>query len=325
MMDDNRCSRRALLAAATAVGAASMAAARDGDIPIIDTHLHLYDPTRPQGVPYPPGPNPPQALPQQYREDVTPLGIVGGIKVEASPWVEDNLWVLETIKDAPIIVGMIGDLDPTKPEFREYLERYHRNKLFLGIRYGNVWPGHDLVAAVQKPDFIENMKVFAQTGLTLEVANPRLDLIEATLRLTDKVPDLRVVLGHLQALPLPTDPGVLRTYSNNLKELRKRRSYAKISGLPRAANGQPQTDQTVYKPMLDFIWDIFGEDFLVFAAGWSRMPVTPSPIERMKTNIQIMRSYFMEKGRPAAEKFFWKNSVPAFRWIRRDPAQPALA
>ena len=59
---------------------------------------------------------------------------------------------------------MIGDLDPTKPEFREYLDRYHRNKLFLGIRYGNVWPGHDLVTAVQKPEFIENMKAFAQTG-----------------------------------------------------------------------------------------------------------------------------------------------------------------
>ena len=79
----------------------------------------------------------------------TPLGIVGGIKVEASPWVEDNLWVLETIENEPIIVGMIGDLDPTKPEFREYLERYHRNKLFLGIRYGNVWDGHDLVTAVE--------------------------------------------------------------------------------------------------------------------------------------------------------------------------------
>jgi len=317
--------RRTFLAGAGAAAAASMAGAREDEIPIIDTHLHLYDPTRPQGVPYPPGPNPPQALPQQYREDVTPLGITGGIKVEASPWVEDNLWVLETIADEPIIVGMIGDLDPTKPEFREYLERYHRNKLFLGIRYGNVWPGHDIVAAVQKPDFIENMKAFAQTGLTLEVANPRLDLMDATVRLTDKVPDLRVVVGHLQALPLPTAADVLRTYSNNLQELRKRGAYAKISGLPRSsANGPPQTDPAVYKPMLDFIWDIFGEDYLVFAAGWSRMPLTPSPIERIKTNIRVMRSYFMAKGRPAAEKFFWKNSVPAFRWIRRAPGQPAL-
>jgi predicted TIM-barrel fold metal-dependent hydrolase len=321
----NGSSRRSFLGATMLAAAANAAAAREDDIPIIDTHLHLYDPKRPQGVPYPPGPNPPQALPHQYREDVSPLGIVGGIKVEASPWVEDNLWVLEAIQDAPIIVGMIGDLDPTKPEFREYLERYHRNKLFLGIRYGNVWPGHDLVAAVHRPEFIENMKAFAQTGLTLEVANPRFDLMEATVRLTDKVPDLRVVVGHLQALPLPTDPEVMRSYSGNLKELRARKAYAKISGLPRSANGQPQTDPTVYKPMLDFIWDIFGEDYIVFAAGWSRMPVTPAPIERMKTNIAIMRSYFMEKGRPAAEKFFWKNSIPAFKWVKRDAKQAALA
>ena len=322
MVDRNRSSRRAFLGAASALRVASLAAAPEDKIPIIDTHLHLYDPTRPQGVPYPPGPNPPQALPNQYREDVTPLGISGGIKVEASPWVEDNLWVLETIKDAPIIVGMIGDLDPTKSEFREYLERYHRNKLFLGIRYGNVWPGHDLVAAVRKPEFIENMKVFAQTGLTLEIANPRFDLMEATVRLTDKVPELRVVVGHLQALPLPANPDVLRTYSNNLKDLRARKAYAKISGLPRAANGQPQTSPADYKPMLDFIWDIFGEYYIVFAAGWSRMPVQPSPIERMRTNIEIMRSYFMAKGRPAAEKFFWKNSVPAFKWVKRDVSQP---
>jgi predicted TIM-barrel fold metal-dependent hydrolase len=322
-MIDNALSRRTLLAAAAA---GTLTAAGEDKIPIIDTHLHLYDPTRPQGVPYPPGPNPPQQLPQQYRDDVAPLGIVGGIKVEASPWVEDNLWVLETIANQPTIVGMIGDLDPTKPEFREYLERYHRNKLFLGIRYGNVWPGHDLPSAVHKPDFIDNMKAFAQTGLTLEVANPRVDLMEATVRLTDKVPELRVVVGHLQALPLPTAPDVLSAYSNNLKELRRRKSYAKISGLPRSApNGPPQTDPAVYKPMLDFIWDIFGEDYVVFAAGWSRNAVTPSPIERMKTNIRIMRSYFMGKGRPAAEKFFWKNSIPAFRWVRREPTQPALA
>jgi L-fuconolactonase len=318
-------SRRTFLGAAAAAVTIDVARADGDPIPIIDTHLHLYDPTRPQGVPYPKVPNPPQSLPSQYREDVTPLGITGGIKVEASPWVEDNLWVLEIIRNEPIIVGMIGNLNPTKPEFREYLDRYHRNKLFLGIRYGNVWEGDSLVDAVESPDFIANMKAFAQTGLTLEVANPRFDLIDATVRLTDKVPDLRVVLGHLQALPLPTAPAVLKTYSDNLRELRRRKVYAKVSGLPRPANGQSQSDPASYKPMLDFIWDIFGEDFIVFAAGWSRMPQQPPPIERMKTNLKIFQAYVLTKGRTAVEKFFWQNSVPAFKWVRRDPKQPQLA
>ena len=309
---DSASSRRSFLAAAGVVATSAMARAQADSIPIIDTHFHLYDPTRPQGAPYPRTPNAPPFLPRHFREAATPLGIVGGIKVEASPWVEDNLWVLMIIENEPMIVGMIGNLDPLKPEFREYLERYHRNKLFLGIRYGNVWEGHNLVAAVDRPDFIANMKVFAQTGLTLEVANPRLDLIDATVRLTDKVPELRVVLGHLQALALPTTPEVLKGYANNLEELKKRKVYVKVSGLPGSRpNAQPQFDPAVYKPVLDFIWDIFGDDLIVYAG-------------RNKNALEILQSYVMAKGRLAAEKFFWKNSVPAFRWIRRDPKQPQL-
>ena len=317
--DDASLSRRALLACAGAAAAGTLAGAEPASFPIIDTHLHLYDPTRPQGAPFPKTPNPPPFLPSDYSERAKPLGISGGIVVEASPWVEDNLWVLMTIEKAPIIVGLIGCLDPTKQEFREYLDRYHRNKLFLGIRYGNVWEGHDIVQAVETPLFIENMKAFAQTGLTYEIANPRFDLIDATVRLTDKVPDLRIVLGHLQALPLPTDPSALKTYANTLKELRSRKLYAKISGVPRAAaqgaaaaKSVDDYDPALYKPMLDFLCEIFGEDYVVYAG------VNKAPLE-------ILRAYFMAKGRPAAEKYFWKNSVTAFRWIKRDPAQPQLA
>ncbi len=321
MIDDNRSapssgalsSRRAFLGAAGAAAATATLAGAQGDsIPIIDTHFHLYDPTRPQGAPFPRTPNAPPFLPRDFRETATPLGIVGGIKVEASPWVEDNLWVLMIIENEPMIVGMVGNLDPLKPEFREYLDRYRRNKLFLGIRYGNIWEGHNLVTAVDRPDFIANMKAFAQTGLTLEVANPRLDLIDATVRLTDKVPELRVVLGHLQALALPTAPEILKSYADNLKELRKRKVYAKVSGVPGSRPDAKAPDPAVYKPVLDLIWDIFGEDLIVYAG-------------RNKTALEILQSYFMAKGRLAAEKFFWKNSVPAFKWIRRDPKQPQLA
>ncbi len=316
MNDDNRTaspSRRAFLAATGATATATMTAAQGDPIPIIDTHFHLHDQTRPQGAPFPFTTNAPPFLPRQFRETATPLGVVGGIEVEASPWVEDNLWVLMMIENEPMITGTIGNLDPMIPQFHEYLERYHRNKLFLGIRYGNVWEGQNLVTAVQRPEFIANMKVFAQTGLTLEVANPRLDLIEATLRLTDKVPALRVVLGHLQALALPTAPEVLKSYSANLRELRKRNAYVKVSGLHRTrSSAEASLDPAVYLPVMDFIWDIFGEDFIVYAG-------------RNKATLEILQSYFLAKGRLAAEKFFWKNSVPAFKWVRRDSKQPQLA
>lgn len=307
-------SRRMFLA--SAAGAAIASAAQEAPIPILDTHIHLYDPTRPIGTPYPPGPNPKTALPDRYHAEIAPLGVTGGIKVEASPWVEDNLWVLDLIAKEPFIVGVIGNLDPMRFEFPEYLERYDRNELFLGIRYGNIWH-HDIVAAVRNPGFLANMKAFAETGLTYEAANPRLELMEAVLHLTDRAPDLRVVIGHLQALPLPTEPAVLKTYEKNLRELAARGAYAKISNLVRPGkDGNVNLDPAAHKPMLDFIWDIFGEDRIVYASGW------PTPVERIRATLDIVWPYFTAKGRPAAEKFFWRNSIPAYKWIKRDPSQP---
>ena len=167
---------------------------------------------------------------------------------------------------------------------------------------------------MDKPDFIDNIKAFKATGLTFEAANPRFDLIDAVVRLTDRVPDLRVVLGHLPALALPTEPAALKKYENTLRELRKRNVYAKLSALMK--RGEEQRDPAAYKPMLDFMWDIFGEDRVVYAGGW------PGPLSKMKAELTILQAYFGAKGREASEKFFWKNSVPAFRWVKREPGQP---
>jgi predicted TIM-barrel fold metal-dependent hydrolase len=40
--------------------------------------------------------------------------------------------------------------------------------------------------------------------------------------------------------------------------------------------------------------------------------------------LSIVRDYFTSKGGAVAEKFFWKNSVNAYRWVRRDSTQPRL-
>src|SRR5215469_18930175 len=87
-------------------------------VPIIDTHIHLFDPTRPQGVPWPDKDDAAlykPALPDRYRKLTGELNVVGAIEVECSPWLEDNQWVLDVAATDRIIVGMIGDLEPDKP------------------------------------------------------------------------------------------------------------------------------------------------------------------------------------------------------------------
>ncbi len=61
---------------------------------------------------------------------------------------EDNQYVLDIAAKDKMLVGTVGDLEPDKPEFRSQLERFHRNPLFRGIRYGNIW-NRDLSTAVK--------------------------------------------------------------------------------------------------------------------------------------------------------------------------------
>src|SRR5215831_1211794 len=137
---NTRLTRRTFLggSAAAAIGAQT----RMTSIPIIDTHMHLFDTARPKGVPWPEKTDKvlyKPALPRRYRGIVEPLGIVGAIEVEASPLLEDNQWVLDHMAANSIFVGTVGDLEAGKPGFGKHLERFHRNPLFLGIRCGNIW------------------------------------------------------------------------------------------------------------------------------------------------------------------------------------------
>src|SRR5579863_9463472 len=106
---------------------------------IVDTHIHLYDPTRPQGVPWPPKDNTllyRRTLPPDFRAATKGLGVTGAIVVEASAWLEDNQWVLDLAKDNPFILGFVGHLEPGDSSFRPNLRRFSSNPLFRGIRLG---------------------------------------------------------------------------------------------------------------------------------------------------------------------------------------------
>lgn len=290
-------------------------------IPIIDTHIHLFDPRRPQGIPWPTKDDArlyKPALPDRYLKVTKGQGVVGAIEVEASPWLEDNQWVLDVAAKAPVIVGTVGDLEPEKPDFRKQLERFHRNPLFRGIRCGNLW-GRDIGQQLGNPDFIHGLKELAATGLEMDSANPSPELIAAIVRVTDLVPSLRVVIDHLPQMEEPTDPKTKKEVEANLRELGKRpQIYVKMSEVLRRVDGRLRLDLDFYRPLLDRLWEIFGEDRLVYGSDWPNS----DHIETYPQELTLVREYVLGKGRAAAEKVFWKNSVAAYRWTKRDARQP---
>jgi L-fuconolactonase len=298
-----------------------LAEAASPPIPIIDTHIHLFDPGRPGGVPWPEKTDTAlykAALPDRYASIARPFGVVGAIVIEASPLASDNDWVLSVAAKHPIILGMVGDLIPGTPAYAKELERLHANPLFLGIRYGNLWD-RDLAVDGQRPEFLAGLTMLAERGLALDSANPDLSLIRAIARVADHLPQLRIVIDHLPSAKVPTVPGERDEYWSLLRHLAQGKNvFVKLSEVA-AARVEQNGGPTFNKDTLDGLWNIFGEDHVLYASDWPNSDHHATYAE----TITIVRDYVMAKGRESSEKFFWKNSVAAYRWRKRAPDQPA--
>lgn len=288
-------------------------------IPIIDTHIHLFDPSRPQGVPWPPADDAVRyktALPPRYRELTEHLGVVGAIEVECSPWFEDNQWVLDVAESDAIIVGTVGNLEPANPEFQAQLAGLSSNPLFRGIRYGNLW-GNNIRTQLDKPEFVEGLRALSAHGLSLDTANPTVELLEDMVRATDLVPDLRVIIDHLPKIVVSADQQA--SYESALRELGGRpRVFVKVSGVLLENNGTVAYELEPYRDTLDRIWDTFGEDRLLYGSDWPNSDGWGN----YEQVLAVVRQYFSEKSREAQEKYFWRNSVRAYGWVKRAANQP---
>jgi L-fuconolactonase len=322
--------RRTLLK--SAMGVAVTAAAGGGaahtspdpaNAPVIDAHIHLFDPTRKGGIPWPEPANTAlfrPALPPRYAKLAQPHGVAGAIAVEASPWLVDNFWLQSVVEQYPMMVGFVGNLLPESPDFAATLDFLHRSPLFLGIRYGNLWD-RDLGKAVENPHFIAGLKLVAQAGLVLETANPDPALIAACVLVTDRVPELRLVLDHLPHALVPDDAALGAKYDANLRELAQRPSvFVKGSEIVREINGRVALDVAVYKDQLDRLWDRFGEDRIFFGSDW---PNSDS-LAGYDQTFGLAKSYIESRSAQARDKYFWKNSIAVYRWKARTVAQQAL-
>lgn len=295
-------------------GLACSPLAATGPTQIIDTHTHFYDPTRPQGVPWP-GKKEKilyrPVLPEEFQQMTQPLGIKGTVVVEASPWLEDNQWVLELAANYPIIVGTVGNLEPGKPGFRGHLSRFAKNRLFRGIRFGALW-GRDPGKELPKPEFLADLNALAQMDLELDVVGGP-PILAKVLQVTDRVPGLRVVIDHLPFNP-PKQAEARIRYQNALRELGQRpQVYIKVSNVLRRSGGRVPDTVDFYRGSLDELWAIFGADRLIYGSNW---PVSDRTAPYAAV-LKVVREYFAAKGRDATEKYFWKNSQRAYRWVAR--------
>ncbi len=290
---------------AVAAGAVSGAAARPARV--IDTHTHFYDPTRPQGVPWPPRDSKLHrtVLPDDWAAAAAPHGVTETVVVEASPWVEDNQWLLDLAAKDARLIGVVGNLDPNDADFAAHVKRFAASPKFRGVR----WRG-GLVNIDQNADAVlTGAKVLAEHSLELDLNGP-VTMLPHARQLAEAVPELRIVINHLGG---SGDPAQIKEgWKDAVAALAQCPNvFMKVSALVeqvREPEGEAPRDLAYYLPVLDHLWECFGEDRLIYGSNW---PVSDRGAP-YATVFALVREYFAGKGQAAMEKYFWKNALAAY-------------
>ena len=280
--------------------------ATDSVVPggILDTHTHFYDPSRAQGVPWP-GKDDKflyrTVLPHELKSIAQPLGVTGTIVVEASPWVEDNDWVLKLADREPFIEGLVGHLKPGRPNFARDLERFASNEKFRGIRVG-LW---DIPLAPENKQFITDLEQLALRRRSLDVIGNPEQMVRIS-QIAAAIPTLRIVIDHCAGVKV-TGAAPDADWTNSINMIAQHQNiFMKVSGLVEGTgreNAAPR-DVAFYKPVLDVIWDAFGEDRVIFGSNW---PVSARFADYW-TVLEIVKQYFFAKSERVAAQYFRANA-----------------
>lgn len=279
---------------------------------IIDCHTHFYDPSRPGGVSWP-GKGTKlyrTVLPVDFLAVASPHGVRETVVVEASPLLEDNQWILDVAAREKSIVGFAGNLDLADEQFAMHIKRFAANPIFRGIRARGGLSKMDAA----KEQIMRSAKALAEHGLELDLNGPS-SALPLAAQVAKDVPDLRVVINHLGASgdPQKLNPGWKESITLVAAQPNV---FMKVSALVEQVKcepGQAPRDTGYYLPILDHLWQSFGEDRLIYGSNW---PVSDkgAPYDVV---FRIVSDYFSGKGREACEKYFWKNSLAAYRWKER--------
>ena len=300
--------------ASTLRAAPAQPAAGAGSFTLIDTHTHFYDPTRPQGVPWPSREDKllyRTVLPKDYRALPVPQPVTGTVVVEASPWVEDNQWVLDLAANEPFIVGLVGNLPVGTKQFAGHLKRFAANKLFRGIRIRD----RKLEGTLDDLAFVADLKLLADHDLSLDLVGGR-EILPFADRLAKEVPNLRIVIDHLAGVAVDGKAPPADWVKQMRALVQRPQVYCKLSALVEGtgrSDGSAPRDVGFYRPVLDAMREMFGPERLIYASDW---PVSER-FAPLATVQGIVADYFRSHGRRAEEQVFSRSAKAAYRWVQR--------
>lgn len=286
-----------------------------GRRPIVETHIHFWQVSRPGGVPWPTpaeGPIFRDILPADYTAMARANGVVAAGIVEASGIVEDNQWILDLVRHNPFYTFFVGNLEIGAPTFARDLARFAHDRRFVGIRGYLTGPAEGITLS---PAQMTSLRDLARRGMTLDIIsrgdkNPKAQ-VQA---LCTAVPDLRIIIDHLGGAKGP--PPVDATWELEIRRLADvcPNVYMKFSSFydmyaPGDVVFPSPTELSAYKAHFDVLMTAFGADRLIWGSNWPVVTLHGT----FEAQIAIAEQYLAPMGMEVRDKVMFKNALAFYR------------
>lgn len=284
-------------------------------IPIVDCHVHLWDISRPEGTGWIAKDNSilyRSFLPEHHQPIAKANDVSVVVIIQAGQSLPDNQWNLDiTAHDKTLYKGIVGNLSPVigTDGFEPLFAKLCQDERYVGYRLSGRYQ-ETLTDA-----FFHDLELTAEKGRTVDFLLDKYTLDDVS-EIARRVPKLKIILDHfgnLQWDGRPLDPEWVRKMHAVAAHPNV---YCKVSALYGRVKKQPAPqDMVFYKPILDLVFECFGEDRLVYGSDW---PVSETSGDYASV-VRLTRAYFDAKGRAVLTKVLHTNAI-RFYGI----AEPAL-
>lgn len=234
--------------------------------PIIDSHLHLWDPQR-LSYPWLFDPLDRAFLPTDFRAASAGVEIEALVFLECGAAVEQTFaeaeQVLAWAREEPRIAAMVCNAAlETGDAVRADLERLAGMDKVRGIR--RIYQDEPDPAYCLRPDFVAGVRALADYGLSFDLClkHPQL---QATIGLADACPNVPMVLDHIAKPGIAK--GLMQPWADQMRELARRENVVcKLSGVATeaAADWTPAT----LRPYMEVALEALGPSRIMFGGDW---------------------------------------------------------
>jgi L-fuconolactonase len=239
------------------------------DFPIVDTHLHVWDPAR-LSYPWLKG----NALlnkaylPADYDKACVPIAVEKMVFVQAevdfAQFRQETAWVSELAQQDRRIRGIVSWAPLENGDAaRADLEQLAKNPLVKGIR--RIIQFEPDIDFCLRPGFVKGVQALPDYGLSFDICiNP--SQLANTIELVHRCPGVQFILDHIAKPDIKHR--VLEPWGRQVRELASFPNvWCKMSGLATEADHDHWTREDL-KPYIDHILDVFGFERAMFGGDY---------------------------------------------------------